>query len=131
MEDSLGAQREVEHLPLLQVLAVHGGADGDIGDRLVHVLHLDFDARVPHPAKAGLASAVRGPSDHLRGRERIERVPVPSLGVEGPLAQLRMERALHARGIALEPSLEVVENGVDDGGSLRLRRSRGVQRGFQ
>jgi hypothetical protein len=100
----------------LEVLDVDGRANGRVRDRAVQVLNLDLDATVARVFALALA-ACRG-LDHLQCRERCQPFGVGGPLVERPLGQLWVQRALDACGVAVEPSLLVVQGSAHDGGPV-------------
>src|SRR3954462_10391816 len=96
----------------MEVLVVDGRAGDRRGDVAEDVDDLDLDQAVGDVSRP--ADAFGCPRDHLGRRECPERLFGHVVHTPRPLRELRMECPFHPRGVAVEPALEVVEDGALD-----------------
>src|SRR4249919_4372685 len=74
----------------------------------------DLDLNLPVGGVLALSLAVCGGVDHLRGRESLQRVGVVAFDPATALCKLWMQRAFHALGIPVKPTLDVVAHSSAD-----------------
>src|SRR5262249_34827487 len=74
----------------------------------------DLDLNLPVGGVLALPLAICSGVDHLRCREVLQRVGVVAFDPATALRKLRMQRAFHALGIPVEPTLDVVAHSCPD-----------------
>jgi hypothetical protein len=99
----------------VEVLAVDRGPHGHAGDVAVDLLDLDVERAV---GGVRLSFAAAGELEHPLLRRDAELV------TRATFDEVRMERSLHPRLVAVEPALEVIERGRDHRRGVAARRRR-------